>query len=218
VTNKLPNLCQQLFSKFHLSWQETAVDSINSEDRDSYFSRIMNDLFRIMSSIVILILGFNFVYFKFLFTENYYLGYYLSPILMIAILVYTMAQFLGGIYIAQMKSKSNGSTTVISAIINLIINFMLINKIGLWAAVISTLVAYVILFIIRYHDIRQEIELKFYKNTGFYIVAILYFAIANYANNIKLNIVNILLACIFFAIVNKKYIKLLINKMHLKRH
>lgn len=203
VTNKLPNLCQQIFSKFHLSWQETAVDSVNAEDRDGYYSKIMNNLFTVMVSIVVMVISLNFVYFQFLFTEEYHYGYYLCPILMLAILIYMMTQFLGGIYIARMESKKNGTTTMIAAAVNLVIDLVLIHFIEIWAAVLSTFVAYLLLFIIRYVDITKDIKLTFKKESLYYILVLLYFVAMCYVNFMPINIINVMLAAVFCVVINK---------------
>ena len=206
VTNKLPNLCHQIFSKFHLSWQETAIDSVNSGDRDKYYSNVMNNLFKVMISITIGIISLNFVYFKYLFTEEYFYGYYLCPVLMVSILIYMMTQFLGGIYIAQMQSKKNGSTTVIAAIINLSIDLLLIKFIGMWAAVLSTFIAYLVLFLIRYFDITKTIKLKFRKEALLYTIIMLYFVVMCYVDIMAINILNVVLACILFVVINKSIV------------
>ena len=62
-----------------------------------------------------------------------------------------------------MESKTNGATTIIAAIINIIVNLGLIKFIGLYAATVSTLVAYISLFIIRYVKVKKEINLNLAK-------------------------------------------------------
>lgn len=217
VTSKLPNLCQQLFSKFHLSWQETAVDSLNAIDRDDYYSKVMNNLFELMSSGVIIILALNFAYFKFLFSEDYFLGYYLSPVLLVAILFYVMTQFLGGIYIANMDSVKTGKTTMIAATINLTVDLLLIKYVGIWAAVISTLIAYFVLFIIRFNDIRKTVNLKFSTEIFCYIAMIGYIIITIYINSTILSFISFIIACIFTLYKNRNYLNLIIVKIRRKR-
>ena len=90
VAHKIPNLCQTIFSVFHMSWQENATETINDKDRDKYYSSIMNNMFVILTSICILILSGNFIIFKVLFTEEYFAAYYQVPILMVSIVLSTI--------------------------------------------------------------------------------------------------------------------------------
>lgn len=212
VAHKIPNLCQTIFSVFHMSWQENATETINDKDRDKYYSSIMNNMFVILTSICILILSGNFIIFKVLFTEEYFAAYYQVPILMVSIVLSMLAQFIGGIYVAKMESKTNGATTIIAAIINIIVNLGLIKFIGLYAATVSTLVAYISLFIIRYVKVKKEINLKFSKSSYIAAIALIYMVIINYINNMVLNIANVAVAFIYFFIVNKDNMKKIINK------
>lgn len=212
VAHKIPNLCQTIFSVFHMSWQENATETINDKDRDKYYSSIMNNMFVILTSICVLILSGNFIIFKVLFTEEYFSAYYQVPILMMSIVLSMLAQFIGGIYVAKMESKTNGTTTIIAAIINIIVHLALINFIGLYAATISTLVAYISLFIIRYVKVKKEINLKFSKSSYIAAIALIYMVIINYINNMVLNIANVAVAFIYFFIVNKDNMRKIINK------
>ena len=131
---------------------------------------------------------------------------------MIAIVLSMLAQFIGGIYVAKMDSKTNGSTTIIAAIINIVVHLALINFIGLYAATISTLVAYLALFIIRYVKVKKEIDLKFSKSVYIAAGMLIYMTIINYINNMVLNILNVGVAIVYFFIVNKDNMKKIMNK------
>nr|MCR5185759.1 oligosaccharide flippase family protein [Clostridia bacterium] len=137
VANKIPNLCQTFFNIFHLSWQESAIESMNDEDKNKYFSMIFNNTIKIISSICVLLLSCDFIFYELLFSESYFLGYYQVPILVLSLVFSTLSQFMGGIYNARLETKKNGLTVVVSAIINLVVHLSLINFIGLYAATIS---------------------------------------------------------------------------------
>lgn len=212
VANKIPNLCQTFFSVFHLSWQENAIETMKDEDRDAYYSSVMNNMIKILSSICILILASNFLIYQLFFDDRYFLGYYQVPILVIALMLSMLAQFIGGIYIAQMKSKKNGFTTIVTAIVNLIVHLVLIHFIGLYAATVSTLISYVLLFMIRYIDIKKDINLRFNRETLINFGVILYIFVASYLNILVLNWINLVMACFYFIISNRMYFSKILNK------
>jgi O-antigen/teichoic acid export membrane protein len=216
VTHKLPNLCQTLFSRFHLSWQQSASETINSSDRDRFFNTVFNSLIKTMGSLILFLLAVNILFFKILYTEEYFAGYYITPILLVAMLAYMVAQFLGGINIAKMESQKNGFTTVIGAVVNIVVHLILIKVIGLYAAVVSTLIAYITILIVRYIDVRKEIKLHLEKSGYFLLLLILYFFIQNYIGNDLFHYINIVLAVVVCVYMNKDVLFSIWNKV-LKR-
>lgn len=213
VANKIPNLCQTFFNVFHLSWQENVIETENDEDRDVYYNTVLNNMVMTLITVCCMILSCNFIFFDYIFTNEYYEAYYQVPILIVAIIIYIIAKFLGAIYIAKMESGKNGKTTVIAAVINIIVHLSLINYIGLYAATISTLIAYVVLFVIRYIDINKTINLKFEKKVYIAFAILIYFIIMVYVNNLYINILNILIAGGYFIFVNKNVIISIFKKL-----
>ena len=92
-------------------------------------------------------------------------------------------------------------------------HLLLINSIGVWAAIISTLISYMAVSIYRYINIQKYIlfRIKYYK---FFIFIIFYIVstIIYLYNNIYLNIVNLLFISLYSIINNKEYLKILKEK------
>lgn len=214
VASKIPNLCQTLFSVFHLSWQENAVETLNELGRDAYYSKVMNQMLRIVVATSIVILSLNFVFFETLFSQEYYSGYYHVPLLVLAIAFSMLSQFIGGIYIAKMESKKNGMTTTFAAIVSVLFILFTISRIGLYAASLSVLFAYFFLFAIRYYDITKSVKLKFENKTIYTILAFLYFFMCCYINHWLLNRINVSLAILYFAYVMFPYTTRLYKKQN----
>ncbi|MCH5166334.1 MAG: oligosaccharide flippase family protein [Erysipelotrichales bacterium] len=203
IANKIPNLCQTIFNVFHFSWQQNAIETKNDVDKKEYYNLIFNKMIKTLSSIVILIMAFDFIIFYILFDERYFLAYYQAPILMISIIFSMMSQFIGGIYIADMNSKKNGYTILFASIVNLVVHLMLIKFLGLYAASISTLISYILLFFVRYKDIKTSVRLHIDKENIIVFLIILYFAIGIFINNIYMNVFNLILSILFCYFFNK---------------
>ena len=216
VANKIPNICSTFFHVFHISWQENASETVNDEDVNEYYNSIYNKVIITMASICLVILSLNYFVFNFIFSTNYFEAFYLTPILIFSIFVSMIAQFLGGIYIANKESKKNGFTTMIAALSNLIIHIILINYIGIFAATISTLCSYCILYIIRYIDVRKKYELKISIKSKLLTILFVFFTVLSYINNIYLYIVLFIISSVVFIYINKDYV-LKIKNMFLKR-
>lgn len=165
VATKLPNLLSTLQSTFSMAWQENA--SIVAKDKDSskYYTNMFDAFFCFLSGMLAVLIACTPLFFKVLIQGDYNEAYVQMPILYMGMLFDGMAAFLGGIYIANKKTKSIGITTVVAAGINLIIDILFVNKIGVFAGSISTLVSYLFLLIYRMIDIRkiQMIEYNILK-------------------------------------------------------
>lgn len=161
IANKLSGLCTTLFNVFHLSWQQSASEALNDTDRDRYYSSVFATATRVIASICILVIGINQLFFDVLFSADYSVGRYIAPILAFAVLLSVQAQFVGGIYVALKWSKKNGGTTLIAAVVNAVLNLVLISYVGLYAAALSTLVAYAVLLVVRFIDVQKAVKLRF---------------------------------------------------------
>ncbi len=79
---------------------------------------------------------------------------------MIASIFNILVGFLGSIYVAKKLTKEIAKTSMFAAIINIVVNLCLIKFIGLYAASISTLVAYLAMFVYRAIDSRKYVKLN----------------------------------------------------------
>ena len=205
VSCKFSNILNSVFSIFNMSWQESASLHINDKDCDEFFSRMINQLLLLFSSIALLILVALPVFWNVVIGENYWNSYDYIPVLLYANSWNVLISLIGGIYVAKKKTKEIASTTIFSAIINLVVNFALIKFIGLHAATISTLVSYMAMAIYRAIDCQKYVKYKmdiagFSIFTAVFVVSsVLYFV-----NNPILNIVNILLAVLYIFLANRK--------------
>ena len=129
------------------------------------------------------------------------------PILVLAIIFFTLASFLGTIYTAYKKSKSILKSTIISALINIAVNITLMPFFGAIVACFSTLVSYVFLFIYRYFDSRQFMKLNIDSKdliTSSIIFLLMTVNISIFKLSLNTFIINLVLFIVYL-IINKKY-------------
>ena len=68
---------------------------------------------------------------------------------MVSVLFTSLSNFLGGIFAASKQSSMLGKTTIIGAVINIILNIILINYMGTMGAAISTMISYFFVWLFR---------------------------------------------------------------------
>lgn len=220
ISNKFPTIISSLTGIFNLSWSESASIHINSEDRDEFFSDITNTiskLFVAMGAGMIACMPFIF---PILINKQYHEAYKYIPPLVLACVFNVIICIYSQIYLAKKMSKKVASTTIIGAIINIGINLLLINKIGLYAASISTTISYFVMMAYRHIDIKKYVNIKLERGLIIKTILIFTFSITlYYMNNLYLNILNLLVVCIYAFITNKTFLLESLNtiKNKLKR-
>lgn len=214
IANKVPGICSSVFSMFGISWQQSAVENVNSDDRSRYFNQVYNKTISVIISLCAGILSLNFMIFNFIFDSKYFEGHLYAPILVTAIIFGTLSQFYGAIQISFKQPKENGITNIIGAIVNIVINLLLIRLVGIYAAVISTLASYLVVCLLRKERLKKKIKLKIDKKNYIYMLSYLYFFVTSYMlGNITFNIINLILATLLFTTINKEFILSILNKI-----
>ena len=159
-----------------------------------------------------------FVY-PIMINSNYAEGYNQVPIMMLGSIFNVVVGLISTIYVAKKNTKAIASTSIVSAIINIVIHLALIKFIGLYAASIATLVSYFVISIYRLHDIKKRyFEIKIEKKfILFTIIALIPILFAYYSENTIFYVIGLLIAVIYAFIVNKKNIKAIISMILKKK-
>ena len=214
VANKFSNVINTIYGIFNITWTESAAVNFESEDKDKYFSKIFNLTIEFFGCLCLGIIAYMPFVFGILVNENYNEAYFQIPILIVATLFNILVSFLGSIYVAKKLSKEIAKTSIIAAIINIIVNLSLIKFIGLYAASISTLVAWMSMFIYRMIDSRKYVKIKVDLNKVVSMIIISIIAIACYyvRNNI-ICILSAIIVTIYAFLMNKQNIKLILNML-----
>lgn len=212
VANKIPNILSIFQEVFNLAWQENASLTVKDKDVDIYYSNMFSIIFNFMIGGTALLIGFTPLIFKILIKGDYFAAYKEMPILIFAMLFCCLSSFLGGIYIAHKKTKELGISTLIVSIINLSIDLLLVKHIGITTGSISTLVAYMSLYIYRLININkfQKIKVNIKKQIIYFIIVILMLAVCT-INNFKLNLANMMISIAFSIIVNFEFLRKLMT-------
>ena len=205
AANKFSSICTSLFNIFNLTWAESASMYIGDKDSSEYFSNIINTTLKLFIALCFGIIAFMPFVFSFLITgEGYADAYYQIPILMLSTVFSIAVSLFGSIYVALKKSGEIAKTSIYAAIINIVVNLLLIKFVGLYASSIATLVAYLAMSIYRYFDVQKYRKIKIDKKlilvsiiTGSIIVLIYYI------RNTYLCLIGGLISVIFALLYNK---------------
>lgn len=217
VSTKFSSIITAVFSVFSMSWTESASVHVDDKDRDAFFSDIADTIVRLFSCLCMGIITFMPFVFSIFVKEGYNEAYNYIPINLLAAFFNCVVGIYSSIYIAKKLTKKVAVTSIVSAIINIVINLVFIRIIGVYAACISTVVAYLSMAIYRHFDLRNYVKLKYKPSTititmcAFILVFVFY-----YIDNKYLNIVSTLLVLIYSLSMNKKIAVSVLKKIKKK--
>lgn len=207
ISNKFANIYILVYNLFNLSWTETVSLHINDKDSNEFLKKMINRLFNVFASMCILIIAILPLIFDVFVKGEYRTAYNYMPILLISSLFNVVVGLYSAIYVAKKETKELAKSSVVAAIINIVLNIALINFIGLYAAAISTLVSYFVMMITRYVDVKKYVNAKLkFNNIVVIIIGIIASLVAYYANNICITVSNLVLMITLVIILNKVFI------------
>ena len=211
AATKIPSLINVITAIFNQAWGISSIREIESTSEGSFFRSV----FRLYCT-------FNFgacvsinTFIKPLM--NVYVGsefreaWMYAPLLLSAAVFYSVTAFLGSIYAAIQKTKNDMWTTVMSAIINIIVNYFGIKYLGVWGAVIGTLTAYIVCSAVRLADLNRLIKFSIEPS---YLINSCVLLIQSACISLGVNPLPVSAAAIIaFAAINRKEIFLIAGKV-----
>ena len=214
VANKIPSLLSLAQSTFTMAWQENASMVSKDDDADKYYSSMFQTMFDLIAGFFGVLMAVTPLLFILLIKGDYDDAYNHIPILFMGIFFYSLSAFLGGIYSAYKKTLSVGVTTMIAAILNLVIDLALINWIGLYAASVSTLASHLFLFVFRIIDVRKLVKIKFsVRHLVIVLLLIIMECFLCFQRSFWLDIANFIISTAAFFLLNHSFVKSVWKKM-----
>lgn len=161
VAYKFPNVMDQLYGFFYMSWKESSARALGSnEDEVVFYNRVYCALRRFMMSIVLVMTALMPLVYSLLIDDSYGEGVLYVPILLLATYFSNISGFYGGIFTAHKDTGIMGATTIVSAAVCFALNAILIPALGLYGAALATLVAMVTVNEYRRIKVSRHAELR----------------------------------------------------------
>lgn len=216
ASNKIPSIYNIAYTTFNLAWQESATIEKDSNDVSKYYSDVFNRLLEFLLGAILVIISVSPIIFNILIDDSYKDALLQMPILFLALFFLSFANFYGGIYVALKETKKVAVSSFIAAIINIVINVLLIKKIGLYAASISTLISYIFIAIYRAIDLKKYFKIEYnYKKILFSIILLVIECLIININNWIFYIINIIITSLIFVLLNKTKLLYIMRKTKL---
>ena len=145
---RLAHVSQLIYSAFAGGWQYFAFSTMRDEDQVDLVSRVFEYLGIISFVAFLAIVPFNNLIFSLLFKGDYVKGSTVFPYLFLSPLLLMLFQTAGNQFLVIKKSYLATISLAVGAGSNVVLNFLLIPRLGIVGASIATLIGYTMSVII----------------------------------------------------------------------
>jgi len=153
---KLPSIIALVSGIFSQAWNMSAITERNSRTIAKFYS----DVFNFYQSIIYvaaatLLLFINRLLGIMAQGPGFEGAFRHSPLIILAVIFTCFSTFMGSVYVASKKSVRSLLTAMTGAGVNILLNFILIPRMGINGAALATFISYVVIFTVRVIDTRS---------------------------------------------------------------
>ena len=160
VAYKIPAILTVLQRIFAQAWQISANKTYDDEDSAVFFSHVYEGYQSVMTfGCSFLILALKPICYL-LFAKEFYNAWSMVPPLLISVIFGALTGFLGSICLAFKDGAAMGKATGIGALVNIVLNFILIRKIGAMGAAMATMISYFTMFFFSHIAVGKHVKLQ----------------------------------------------------------
>ncbi len=160
VGNKVPNILMTVASIFTSAWQLSALADQPREEKERFFSNVFSVYSAIAFTAASAVILTARISTRLLAAPEYYVAWRYVPTLTLATTFACLGSFLSSIYMVERRSGATMATTVLGAAANVIGNLFLIQLWGPMGAAVSTLLSYLLIFLVRAVHTRSMLRLR----------------------------------------------------------
>lgn len=209
AASKIPSLLNVVTSIFNQAWGLASIKEYDTTNDKKLYSDVFDMFVTIIFSAFIFICLIVKPFMSIYVGDEFFEAWRYVPILLLSACFSAISSFMGAFYSALKKSKNVMITTVIAGICNIIVNFFGIKMMGVWGAAVGTLIAYVLIAIIRMIDVLKFLPIH-YNLRKFIPVCVISLVVAVlYSFNIQTVLNMSICIMLFLMMVGKDYLKVL---------
>lgn len=207
VANKFPGLFTTITSIFQVSWAENAAETLNSKDRDAYYSKIMSQSMCFIACCCAGVIAILPLIFTFLINENYNETYYHIMILLLSSLMNTWQNLYASLFGALKKTKYIAKFTAITAVVTVSLTAIFMGKFGLYAASVTTLISYLLVTLLYHNAVCKFVKIKYSaKKIIITAIAVLIATVSFLINNTWVSLLSTVAVALISYLLNKQMI------------
>lgn len=159
VATKIPNLIAMVSTIFYQAWNMSAIQENDSATKSKFYAQVYDAYQAMLTLAAGAIIAFDPLLSFFIVKTDKDIAYghafLYTPVLVIAVLIMCYNQFFSSIYTVTKHTKNSFWTSLVAAVVNIVLNAALIPLMGVHGAIIATFASYFICYLIRLFDARR---------------------------------------------------------------
>ncbi|MEG1870245.1 MAG: polysaccharide biosynthesis C-terminal domain-containing protein, partial [Oscillospiraceae bacterium] len=161
ISYKIPTIIILISGIFIDAWQIAAVSETDKRSRERFFSKVFGVYQALIFVTASGLIAFCKVITKILVSDAFYASWEYIPFLVMSTVFSCFVTFLGTVYMVEKKSSLTLITTVLGAIINVVMNIWLIPLYGVNGAAFATFFSYFMVFVVRAINTKKFLKIDF---------------------------------------------------------
>lgn len=158
VSYKLPSLVSTMTGIFNQAWSYSAIREDGAEDENEYNNIVFNRLISIVMLLSIALLTIVKPFLRLYVGMDYYSAWEYTPFLIIGSAYLTLATFMATSYTVHKDSFGYLFSATFGAVLNIVLNFLLIPIIHVYGAAFATCISYIAVFAFRLIHTKKYIK------------------------------------------------------------
>lgn len=219
VAYKFPSFLQTIFSMFNNAWTDMALIELGKgKQSEEYTKKIFQQLYQFSFGMIFALIPFTKLVMKAILSNSYKEAAVYVGFLYLGTVFQGFSSFCSIGYLQMKKTGGAARTSVIGGMVNLGIDLLLIQHIGLFAACISTFVGFFAMWVFRIRDIKKEfpIQVDIKEFGSLLTIGILFAGVVIWSNEIT----DFILFCVgssLFLLINRKNLKHILQVIRKKQ-
>ena len=160
VANKMPSFLSVFENIFYQAWQTSSISTMEDTNRDKFYSDVFKKYFAILATGVLALLLILKPLTIHLFAHGYESAWVCTSILVIAVMFHALGGNLGTLYGTFKSTKGALITSIVGALTNIVLNYLMIPHWGITAAATTTLIGYVVVLVYRWWDVKKFVNMR----------------------------------------------------------
>lgn len=219
IATKFPSVLQTFFVLFNNAWTDMALANLQSKEENSkYVSDLFEKMYMFSFLAIFCLIPVTKVITQVILSTDYKIGSIYIGFLYLGAVFQGFSTFASVGYLQSKKTARAATSSLAGAIVNLLVDFILIKAVGLFAAALSTYAGFLVMWLVRMYDIRKDwpIAVNIPKFTIMMFVATI-IATVTIWTTVEIDAIMTAFFGVLFIALNKNYITAIIKKVKHKR-
>ena len=158
VAYKIPSMLTVFTGIFTSAFQISAVEDFGSEKSKKFFENMYSMFASLNVSIAVILILFAKPIAFVLFQKDFFKAWESTTVLLFAYLFNFLAGILGTVYTSAKKTSFIFTSTIVGAVVNIVLNIILIRRWGIIGAAVATMISYICVWLLRVINVRNILE------------------------------------------------------------